>query len=373
MTMSMESGGRTYTSGFPRGSSFPKREPPIEFPPGNLFVRSLAAKAIASLRRGRPADVAIERWPSDRMLAQMLAPTLSDYAMRAASAPAMTDVAGWAQELVRTLVADITDALGPASGMKKFLQSCLVLTWDGAGIISVPTLVAATTNASFVAEADPIPVHQQTTTAVQMLPHKVASIMVASREMIESSNAEALIGDSMMQSAGLALGAALFDANAATAARPAGLRNGITAMAPSANTDFSEAFTEDIAALLDVVGQVGGDGPYLLIASAGRVASMALHFLKAADNLIPIASPALGGDVMMIAGNAVAVAMSPDPTVETSTGGTLVMDDSAPGTPGTMTTRGLFQTDAIAVKMRWPITWALRDSRGVAFLTPAWK
>src|SRR6516165_10519697 len=100
MTMSMESGGRTYTSGFPRGSSFPKREPPIEFPPGNLFVRSLAAKAIASLRRGRPADVAIERWPSDRMLAQMLAPTLSDYAMRAASAPAMTDIAGWAEELV---------------------------------------------------------------------------------------------------------------------------------------------------------------------------------------------------------------------------------------------------------------------------------
>jgi hypothetical protein len=65
--------------------------------------------------------------------------------------------------------------------------------------------------------------------------------------------------------------------------------------------------------------------------------------------------------------------MSLDPTVETSTGGTLVMEDTAPGAPGTMTTRGLFQTDAIGVKMRWPVSWARRDNRGVAWLTPAWK
>jgi hypothetical protein len=33
----------------------------------------------------------------------------------------------------------------------------------------------------------------------------------------------------------------------------------------------------------------------------------------------------------------------------------------------------LFQTDSIALKMRWPVTWALRDPRGVAWTTPNWK
>jgi hypothetical protein len=48
------------------------------------------------------------------------------------------------------------------------------------------------------------------------------------------------------------------------------------------------------------------------------------------------------------------------------------------GTPGTPTvvaapTRSLWQTDAIGLKVRWPVSWALRDPRGFAWLTPtAW-
>ena len=39
----------------------------------------------------------------------------SDLVLRAATAPAMTSAAGWAAELVQTLVADGLRALGPAS------------------------------------------------------------------------------------------------------------------------------------------------------------------------------------------------------------------------------------------------------------------
>jgi hypothetical protein len=35
--------------------------------------------------------------------------------------------------------------------------------------------------------------------------------------------------------------------------------------------------------------------------------------------------------------------------------------------------RSTWQTDSVAVKVRWPATWALRDPRGFAWLTPAWK
>ena len=48
--------------------------------------------------------------------------------------------------------------------------------------------------------------------------------------------------------------------------------------------------------------------------------------------------------------------------------------DTAPQPAGTMgPSRSLFQTDSLALKMRWPVSWALRDPRGFAWLTPAWK
>jgi hypothetical protein len=48
--------------------------------------------------------------------------------------------------------------------------------------------------------------------------------------------------------------------------------------------------------------------------------------------------------------------------------------DTAPGDAGTMgPERSVWQTDSVAVKVRWPVSWALRDPRGVAWLTPAWK
>jgi hypothetical protein len=31
-------------------------------------------------------------------------------------------------------------------------------------------------------------------------------------------------------------------------------------------------------------------------------------------------------------------------------------------------TRSVFQTDTVALRLRWPISWALRDQRGVAFM-----
>jgi hypothetical protein len=33
----------------------------------------------------------------------------------------------------------------------------------------------------------------------------------------------------------------------------------------------------------------------------------------------------------------------------------------------------MWQTATVALKMRWPVTWALRDPRGLAWLTPNWK
>jgi len=91
--------------------------------------------------------------------------------------------------------------------------------------------------------------------------------------------------------------------------------------------------------------------------------------------LIPVASTAVGNDLVGIAPQGIVAAFSADPDVETADTGTLVMDNAAPGTPGQTgaSERGLFQTDSIALKIRWPVSWMVRDSRAVAYLTPTWK
>jgi len=344
--------------------------PELSLPPGNSFMRIVTARAIASVTRRSAADIAERLWPTDAIV------------LRAVSAPAMTSVAGWAAELARKIVTDGLN-MGPAAAGAAVLRQSLVLTWDGNGLISVPGFVAGAGNAGFVAEGSPIPVRQLTSSAALLSPHKLAAIGVLTREMMESSNAEQLIGDVLMRSAAAALDVALFGTAAASAAAPAGLRNGIAALTASTSTDMSQAFYSDIAALVNATAVVGGNGPYVLIGAPGLIAQMIMRFVLQANtvldavNLIALGSTAVGNDLLCIATNGLVAALSPDPTIETANAGELHMSDTpaaivnggAPAAPA----RSLFQTDSIALKMRWPVTWALRDPRAVAWLTPAWK
>lgn len=344
------------------------RDEPPPLPVGNTFRAYLAARAIASALRISLVEAAGRVTSDPGMLAMLTT--------RAASAPAMTSVAGWAAELARKKIVDTLDALGPAAAGAQLLKQSLVLTFDGAGQISAPGFVAGAGNAGFVAEGAPIPVRQLVETAALLTPFKLASISVLTREMIESSNAQVLVSDVLVRSAGVALDAALFGSGAATAAAPAGLRNGIAALTPSATTDAFEAVFEDVASLINAVAPVGGAGPYVLIASAGRAIMMRARFLPN-DGLIILASGVVGNDLLCVAPMAVVAALDPEPEIETNDAATLHMNDAplaivnggAPAAPA----RGLFQTDSLALKLRQAITWALRDNRAISWLTPTWK
>jgi Phage capsid family len=347
-----------------------RREEPSN---GNVCTRAMTARTLASLWRKSIEEVALTLWPNDK--------TLHYVVTRAASNPATTFTPGWAAELVRRITADTVDALGTASGAADVLRQCLVLDWNGAGIISAPGFVASASYSGFVKEGDPIPVWSLALGPAQLSPYKLASISALTREMVESSNAEALISDCLTRSAGLALDAAFFDSNAAVPnTRPAGIRNGIAALGPSANADVFAAVAEDISSVINAVAAVGGKGPYILVAGPGRVASLNLRFVTQASadpanpsTIIPVASTAVGNDLIAIAPKAIVAALSPDPEIETANAATLVMD-SAPGAAGTMgPEKNMFQAESLAVKSRWPVSWALRDPRAVAWLTPAWK
>jgi Phage capsid family len=338
---------------------------------GNLFKRSLTIRAIASMRRMSIADVAGQIFPHDRNLMQLVT--------RATSAPATTFTTGWAAELVHTIVADTLDAMGAASAAAEVMRQSLTLDWNGAGVISAPGFVASASAATFVKEGDPIPVRQLSEAPAQLLPYKLATISALTREMVDGSNAEALISDALVRSMGLGLDSVFFgNAAAVTNTQPAGIRNGISTSAASASTDPFGGFFEDVSTLINAVSAVGGNGPFILVTSAGRLVSGQGRFPGkdegSAPLIIPIASSQLGSDIMIaIAPQGLVAALSAEPEIEAGNAATIVMD-TAPVTPDTtQPTKSMWQTNSIALKVRWPVTWALRDSRAVAWLTPAWK
>ena len=336
------------------------RELPL--PDGNSFVRLITAQVSAGIAGRTIADVLAERWPNDRVA-------------RAAAAPAMVGTTGWAAELAPRLTADTLDALGPASAAAEIFRNSLVINFDGYGSVSAPGFVAEFGNAGWVAEGAPIPVRQLSAPPAIMNPHKLCAIAVLTREMIESSNAERLIEDALTRAAGRMLDEVLFDANPEDAARPKGLRNGIAASTPSNNSSTSEAFHEDIATLVGELAPVGGNGPYIFVMSPGRAIMFNARGQGSltTDNVIAVGSSAVVNDILAIAPAALVAAFSPQPEIEVSKHATLVMD-SAPGAAGSMgPERSLFQSDSHAVKLRWPVTWALRDARGFAWLTPVWR
>jgi hypothetical protein len=338
----------------------------------NSFVRLITARFKAEFDGVPLAEAARQHWPNDHVL---------DLIVRAATAPAMTTVSGWAAELAQRVVSNALAGLGPMSAGAKLLGDGLVLTFDQHGSISVPGFVASAANGGFVAEGAPIPVRQLVAAGTVLQPYKLASIAALTEEMARSSNAEALIGDALMRSAGLALDQVLFDSNAADASRPAGLRHNIATSTPSSATDPYQAFLEDLGTLFNAVGQVGGPGPYALVVSPGRAmglrSRMSAYDAGNRDELLTglvLGSPAVGNDLIAVAQSALVAAFSPDPQIETSNATTLVMDDTAPSTPDTtQATKSMYQTASIATKMRWPVSWALRDPRGLAWLTPTWK
>ena len=340
-------------------------------------VRSLVRAAIvvgrAVFDRNEPQKVEAfvhqKGWADDRAAGMLT---------RAASAPATTSQAGWAAELAQVATA-FFETLGPSSAAADLFGQALALDFGRAAQITLPHFVAgAASTAAFVAEGTPAPVPQLILSSPPpLLPHKLMCIALLSREMIESSNAEALVGDVLERSTGRVLDEVLFDGNPADDARPAGLRNGIAALTASTATIAQDAFLADIGALADAAAPIAGNGALVFIASPGRALTMRVR-LGAADlagKVSVLGSSAVINDLLCIVPAALVSAGGSDIRIEASRevevhranpAGVLV-DGGAPSQP----LISMFQTDNIAIRLRLPITWTLRDPAGFNWLTPS--
>jgi hypothetical protein len=219
---------------------------PLRADPGgirDLSMRSLSRAAIAIATRafsdgslpgpGSASDVLKERnWDNDRVGAIIT---------RAASSPAMTTNAQWAGELA-TVATAFLQTLVPMSAAAQLLSQCLRVSFDRRVSIKLPAINPGT--ASWIGEGQPIRVVDVITAAGPTLsPFKLASIVTLTREMMDSSEAEQIVRQALIDSTAPALDASLFSAAAADTTRPAGILVGATSVTPSTSTSKLEVIS----------------------------------------------------------------------------------------------------------------------------------
>ena len=304
-------------------------------------------------------------WPDDRKARQLVT--------RAASAPAMTTVAGWAQELAITRVEALLATFGPASCGAALLQKGTVLEFAGANKISIPGIsTAAASFTSFVSQASPIPVRQFTTGAgVTLDPRKLATIFVLTFEMVSSSNAEQLVRLVMAECLSAALDAALFSNTAGDTTRPPGLLYGVTPIT-AATGGGSAAMLTDISKLVGAVSATCGMD-IAFVTDPGTAVKVALAAAPGFDLLgLPVlASNAVTvGTVICIGLPALVSAFDPAPRIDASRDveAPVAMDTIPPsdGSIGSVVLKSSYQIDAVSVRYIADVAWGVRTTSAIA-------
>ena len=166
-----------------------------------------------------------------------------DAVVKTAMQPASTLTSGWLSEIVGVVVAQWDSQLAPVSAFAQLRAQSLALSSPAGGLLRVLGRdVSPKVNGSFVGEANPIPARRFNVTSNVLLPHRMAVISVFTRELAKGSplDVEAVIKQEVLADTAGALDAVLLDAVAADALRPAGLRNGLTGLTPSAAATYSE-------------------------------------------------------------------------------------------------------------------------------------
>jgi hypothetical protein len=336
-------------------------------------VRAITRACIATARgkasqRGLAASEIVRRtWPNDET-ARLIT--------RAASEPPAT-ISGIAA-LARIILPDFVAAMAPVSAAAALVDAGLQFTFDSAAYISVPSFAAIPTGVAYCGEAQPIPVQQfQTATPPPLTPKKLASIVVLTEELLEASNAEAMVRDVLLRSVGLAVDRYLFSNAAATVNQPSGLLNGVASTPPSGLQGI-EGMVVDMSKLAGAVANVGGRIGFIM--SPSRAVNIHLRSgyplseYRQVDVLASAAIP--DNEIVCVAANGFVSAMDALPEIRASRDATIHMETqpapiASPGSPAIVAapTRGLFQTRSIGLQLRFPLDWALRSPTAVAWMT----
>jgi HK97 family phage prohead protease len=318
---------------------------------------------------------------------------MCELVLRAPSAPAMTTVTGWAAELAQQVWTSPMELLMPAGILTRLAARGMSLSFGRAGRINIPTRSRTPTIAgSFVGEGSPIPVRQGAFTTQYLLPKKLGVITTYTREMdIHSIPAiAALLRDAIQMDTTVAVDSVLIDATAASAIRPAGLLNSISALTATAGGGFA-AVVGDVKQLTGALttATYGNTRSLTWLMNPTNINSLKLtvatntgvfpwrdELERGTLNGYPVVDSATvpANTVILIDAADFVVAAGDGPTFAASDQATLHMEDTTPldlvaGSPGVVASpqRSLFQTDSLALRMTWDLNWLMRRSGMLAW------
>jgi HK97 family phage major capsid protein len=334
----------------------------------DLFFKSIAAVAEAHTKRTSVDQVLANRFSNDDHIVAVT---------KAISNPAMTNVSGWAQELVRDTYAAFMDTLKPESvipriGMNQY-------SFDGFQSIKIPMRAATPRlDGAFRAEGAPIPVKQMGFASKVLTPKSMGVISTFSNELFERSTPNILdvIRSAIITDTAEALDAKFLSADAAVAGiSPEGSQNGILAAdtAVSLGTDVA-SITADLRGRLQrmaslnlgkrpvwVMNPARAWGLQLATNAVGAVAypEMANGTLIGAPVITSTTVPA--GVVFLFDAAELYFAGGAPRFVGTDVA-TLHMEDTTPaainGSVAASPVRSLYQTNTAAIRAMWELDWA---------------
>ena len=229
--------------------------------------------------------------------------------------------------------------------------------------------------AQWVGEGTPKPLTNPTYGEVEIKEHKLAAITVYTQELMRRSDpaVDILVRDDLIEASKTLIDNTFLDAGAATAVRPAGVLNGVTA---TANTGTTAAnYEADLLALVNsfVTANLSLDGAYFIMSEtrAAQISllrdalgrsyfeGMALRGTRTLMGIPVITSQTVGNKIILVKTSEILLAQDGGVDVSYSDQATLV--DGG-------TTHHLWQENKFAVRVEKFITWAKRRPVAAAFL-----
>jgi hypothetical protein len=325
------------------------------------LVRASIAQSARIFERDRngklpDAEIILKRrgWGDDER-ARMLT--------RASVGPAISTQTNWAQELAQVSYA-LLDALTPQSAGAALLAFGHNLQFSGAATIKVPGVGSGM--AKWIVEGNPIPAVQFLTTGPTLSPHKLASISALTAEMLGNLNSEVFVKQALIDSTAPALDAALLSTTAASAAQPAGSLAGVSPLTASSLTDPYNAMGDDLSALAAAVAAYAGNGSIAYIGAVPQAVRCRAYI----DLPYPflMSSQLTAGTVICVATNAIASVIE-QPAVDAASSTSLHEEDASPQPIGSVSpAREMFQSDCVALRIKLPVTWGIRNSGAVSYV-----
>jgi hypothetical protein len=303
--------------------------------------------------------------------------------LRGATTQAVTSVPAWAGAVAFQSVSRAIEEVVALSAIGAVLRAgALNVDLGRNASVRVPGRATSPADAGqWVQEGHPIPARALHLLGGPVLsPTKLAVLVTMTREMTEASNIEDVVRMLLTEAASIALDAALFSTNAATAAMPAGILLGITALPATTGTGLGfDACGQDLGNLVQDIASRGGGAHAYFIAAPHQSTAIRFwaggQFGRTVDgDVLPVAASAglAEGTVLAIEPASLALTLN-DPQFSVANVATVHQEDTTPldiVSGGTVATpvKSMFQTDALALRMTLTANWGMRAPH-VSYIT----